>query len=98
MTKSPYRRTMTRLPTTEALISLAEAVVATGFDANRPAVAEVVTVARRHGIRPVLAEIVADAAAPRAVRERALGRLIVALSAASSAALVPVTTGAASAA
>ncbi len=71
---------MTRLPATEALIVLAESVVADGFDAHRPAVTDLVAAARARGIRPVLADIVADATAPRAVRERALGRLIVALS------------------
>ncbi len=75
---------MTRLPTTEALIVLADAVVATGFDANRPAVTEVVMTARRLDVRPVLADIVADTTTPRPVRERALGRLIVALAATSS--------------
>ena len=91
---------MTRLPTTEALIDLAHAVVATGFDANRPALADLVTTARRLGVRPVLADIVADTTAPRAVRERALGRLIVALVATSAAAPVeaPLATAAASAA
>ncbi|HSP02347.1 MAG TPA: hypothetical protein VLR27_02530 [Acidimicrobiales bacterium] len=73
---------MTRLPTTEALIVLADAVVTAGFDANRPALDEVVASARQRGIRPVLADIVEDDSAPRPVRERALGRLLVALAAA----------------
>lgn len=72
---------MTRLPATEALIVLAESVVADGFDAHRPAVADLVAAARDRGIRPILTGIVADTSAPRAVRERALGRLIVALAA-----------------
>lgn len=75
---------MTGLPTTQALIDLADAVVTAGFDAHRPAVTELATTARRLGVRPVLAEIVADPTAPRPVRERALGRLIVALSAAAA--------------
>lgn len=89
---------MTRLPTTEALIVLADAVVTTGFDANRPALAEVVATARQRGIRPVLADIVDDASAPRPVRERALGRLLVALAAAPAPVDVPVPAMAASAA
>lgn len=98
MIGGPYVRPMTRLPTTEALIVLAEAVVATGFDANRPAVADLVATARRLGVRPVLADIVADDGAPRPVRERALGRLVVELSAAIPAIAAPATTGAVSAA
>lgn len=98
MTLGSYGRSMTRLPTTEALIILADAVVATGFDAHRQALADVVTAARRLGVRPVLADIVADTTAPRPVRERALGRLIVALSATLASVEVPVTTVSASAA
>ena len=86
ITQASYGRSMTRLTTTEALTTLAEDVVATGFDANRRRLAEVVSSARSQGIRPVLTDIVADATAPRPVRERALGRLIVALCAAAASA------------
>lgn len=72
---------MTGLPTTQALIDLADAVVTAGFDAHRPAVTELAATARRLGVRPVLADIVVDLDAPRPVRERALGRLVVAMSA-----------------
>lgn len=89
---------MTRLPTTEALILLADAVVTTGFDANRPALDEVVATARQRGVRPVLADIVDDTSAPRPVRERALGRLLVALAAAPAPVDVPASTVTASAA
>jgi hypothetical protein len=89
---------MTRLPTTEALIDLADGVVSAGFDAHRHTLSDVVVAARTLGVRPVLADIVADAAAPRPVRERALGRLIVALSATAVAAEQPGATHPASAA
>lgn len=98
MKKASYGRCMTRLPTTEALMTLAEDVVATGFDANRRALAEVVSSARSLGIRPVLTDVVADAAAPRPVRERALGRLLVALSATTASADAAGTAATASAA
>lgn len=89
---------MIRLPTTQQLTALAHAVVTTGFDAQRDGLADVVDAARRLGIRPVLVDVVADAGAPRPVRERALGRLIVALSAVAESPAPQVTTGAASAA
>lgn len=89
---------MTRLPTTEALIVLADAVVTAGFDANRPALDEVVASARQRGIRPVLTDIVEDDSAPRPVRERALGRLLVALAAAPAPVDVAVSPATASAA
>ncbi len=85
----------TRLPAPDQLEALADAVVAAGFEANRRDVDDLVTTARRFGVRPLMAEVVADPTAPRPVRERALGRLVVALSATAGA---PVTTGAASAA
>lgn len=98
MTSRSYVRPMTRLPTSQQLTGLAEAVVADGLERHTGAIADVVAAARRLGLRPVLADIVADATAPRPVRERALGRLLVALSAAADASTSPVTTGAASAA
>lgn len=72
---------MTSLPTPEALLDLAEAVIATGFESRRHEVAALVAAARALGVRPVLVDIVADPAAPRPARERALGRLVVLLSA-----------------
>lgn len=69
----------TRIPTTDALLGLAEAVVADGFPAHTAALADVVAVARRAGVRTVLVDIVADEASPVVARQRALGRLIVAL-------------------
>lgn len=89
---------MAHLPTTAQLERLAHAVVDEGFDAHRDAVADLVRSARARGIRPVLADVVADADAPRPVRERALGLLLVALAAQVVASPDLVTTGAASAA
>ncbi len=84
-------------PTTDPTV-LAEAVVADGFAPHESAVAELVARARRLGAWPVLADVVADADAPRAARERALGRIVVALAAIADAPPALVTTGAASAA
>lgn len=69
----------TRIPTTDALLGLAEAIVTDGFPAHTAALTDVVAVARRAGIRPVLVDIVADEGSPVVARQRALGRLIVAL-------------------
>ena len=83
--------------TTAQLDELAHAVVAHGLGPHRDALADLGRDARRLGIRPVLADVLADPGAPRPVRERALGLLIVALAAHDrSPALV--TTGAAPAA
>jgi hypothetical protein len=100
ITSWSYGRSMTRLPTPDQLLDLAEAVVATGFEAQRIEIATLVSAARRLGVRPVLTDIVAEPDAPRPVRERALGRIVVALSAAADVSASPptVTTGAASAA
>lgn len=68
-----------RTPALDQLLDLADAVAADGVAAHRPAVAEVVACARERRVRPVLVEILEDAAAPEAVHQRALGRLIVAL-------------------
>lgn len=88
---------MAHLPTPDQLDGLAHAVATDGLDAHAAAVADVVRTARRLGIRPVLTDVLADAAAPRPARERALGWLLVAVAAHRT---VPdlVTTGAASAA
>lgn len=72
---------MTTIPTTDDMLGLAEAIVTQGFDAHRTALAELVEAARRRGVRPVLVDIVADEASPTVARLRALGRVIVALSA-----------------
>ncbi len=85
-------------PTTDNTMDLAEAIVADGFAAHHAAVAELVARARRVGVCAVLTDVVADATAPRPVRERALGRVLVALDAIVGAPPVLVTTGAASAA
>ena len=69
----------TRIPTTDALLGLAEAIVTDGFPTHAAAVADLVTAARRTGVRPVLVDIVADEGSPVVARQRALGRLIVAL-------------------
>jgi hypothetical protein len=73
-----------RTPALDRLLDLADAVAADGVAAHRPAVADVVACARERGVRPVLVEILEDPAAPEAVHQRALGRLIVALCAPAS--------------
>lgn len=79
MFERSYVRPMTTLPTTEARDALAHAVVTDGLDPHREELAALVRAARRLGIRPVLTGVLADAGAPRPVRERALGLLLVAL-------------------
>ena len=97
MTIWSYVRRMSR-PTTDHLTDLAESVATDGFAAHQSAVAALVSQARRLGVCAVLTDVVADAAAPRPVRERALGRVVVALAAIAAAPPALVTTGAASAA
>lgn len=90
---------MDQLPTPDQLDRLAHDIVLDGFEVHALAVADLVVLARRRGIRPVLADVLADGATPRPVRERALGLLLVALAAHAAHAATPmVTTGAASAA
>ena len=85
-------------PTTDHLTALAEAVVADGFAPHESDLADLLARARRLGVHPVLTDVLADPAAPRPVRERALGRIVVSLVAIAGAPSVLVTTGAASAA
>ena len=70
-----------RIPTTDALHGLAEAIVTDGFAAHHIALADVIAMARRAGVRPVLVDIVADDGSPVVARQRALGRLLLALGA-----------------
>lgn len=88
---------MAHLTTSAQLEQLAHAVVTEGLDAHRDDVADLVRTARSLALRPVLTDVLADEAAPRPVRERALGLLLVAL-ATYAASPDLVTTGAASAA
>ena len=71
----PYGRAMTYEP----LLELAESVVAEGFNLHEAAVEALTTEARRRGVKEVLLGIVSDRTAPRVVRERALGLVIVAI-------------------
>lgn len=71
-----------QLPTAiDAFLGLGEAIVADGFDAHEQVLAELVATARSLGVRPVLADVVADPASPLAPRQRALGLLLAALAA-----------------
>jgi hypothetical protein len=72
---------MAHIPTADQLDELAHAVVTVGLDARRDDIADLVRSARSRGVRPVLADVLADVDAPRPVRERALGLLLVALAA-----------------
>ena len=59
-------------------VSLAEAVVADGFDAHHDDVAALVADARRLDVCEMLGAIALDRREATVVRERALGRLVVA--------------------
>ncbi|WP_420451004.1 hypothetical protein [Ilumatobacter sp.] len=59
--------------------TIAESVVRDGFDARRHDVAELLDAARTAGVSDVLTDIVADEHEPRAVRERALGHVVLRL-------------------
>ncbi len=61
-------------PTTA--IELAESVVEDGFGAHRAALAALAAGARRQGVSDVLVTIAVDPTEPRAVRERALGKIV----------------------
>ncbi len=67
-------------PTTA--LNLAEAVVADGFGAHRAELAALFAGARRAGVRETLVSIAADPTEVDVVRLRALGRVVVAYSAA----------------
>lgn len=73
MTKLAYVGDMT------SPLELAEHIVTDGFDHHLPALAELLADARHRGVRAILVDIVADPAAPTVVRERALGRVVVAV-------------------
>lgn len=61
-------------------LELAEHIVADGFAAREDDVTALNDVAVARHLSPVLIDVVADATAPRPVRERALGRLVVQIS------------------
>lgn len=64
--------------TPTAAIQLAESVVADGFGSHRAALAALFAGARRRGVSETLVSIAADPTEPHVVRERALGKLVVA--------------------
>lgn len=64
--------------TPTAATQLAESVVADGFGAHRAALAALFAGARRRGVNETLVSIAADPTEPHVVRERALGKLVVA--------------------
>lgn len=64
--------------TSTAAQELAEAVVADGFGAHRAALAALFAGARRRGVNETLVAIAADPDEITVVRERALGRVVVA--------------------
>ncbi len=73
--------------TSTAAQQLAEAVVADGFGAHRAALAALFAGARRRGVNETLVTIAADPDEVDVVRLRALGRLVVAYCATTSAPL-----------
>jgi hypothetical protein len=72
---------ITPAPATPALdsLELAEAVARDGVEAHLGAVCSLAMTARDLGVADVLVGIVVDEAAPAVARERAFGRLLVAL-------------------
>ncbi len=78
MTRFPYVRDMTH---SEAM-QLAEAVVADGFARHRASLGALYAGARRRGVSETVVAVAADPTAPTVVRERALGKLVVAYCAA----------------
>lgn len=60
-------------------LALAESVAAEGFGHYEWVVGELISEARLHGIDEILVGILGDRSAPRVVRERALGRVIVSI-------------------
>ena len=58
-------------------VELADHVVAEGFDSQKDALGVLYREARRREVSPVLLDVTADETAPRPVRERALGKLVV---------------------
>lgn len=74
MKGAPY---VGHMPPTAAT-QLAESVVADGFGAHRAALAALFAGARRRGVSETLVSVAADPTEPVVVRERALGKLVVA--------------------
>lgn len=68
-----------------ALDRAAHDIAEDGIDAHPAMVDHLVRVARRHGLSPTLATVLADPTAPAVARERAFGRLAATLAAATSA-------------
>jgi hypothetical protein len=58
-------------------LELADHVVAHGFDSQKDALGVLYREARRRDVSAVLLDVTADEDTPRAVRERALGKLVV---------------------
>lgn len=74
MTATPLHTT----PDAHTAAQLAEAVVADGFAAHRTALDAFLRVAAARAVAPTLVPVVADETAPRPVRERALGKVVMA--------------------
>ena len=60
---------------------LAHDLASDGFARHEHAIRALVRIARQHGVSPVLADLLADPDAPQIVRQRAFGRIAVALEA-----------------
>lgn len=65
---------------TDTALHIAESIVDDGFDSLDAELAELLTEARRSNVTPLLLEVTSDHLAPRVVRERALGRVVIELS------------------
>lgn len=66
--------------TSQTALQIAESVVSEGFDSLDSELAELLADAERSHVSTVLTAVAADRSAPAAVRERALGRVVVQLS------------------
>lgn len=69
-------------PSVSMLVRLGAAIAADGLDQHEPAVADLAGRALAAGIDPVLCAVLADRSAPTVARERAFGRVSLALAAA----------------
>ena len=69
---------------TDTALHLAESIVADGFDSLDAELADLLAEARRSDVTSVLVDVAGDRSNPTPVRQRALGRVVVELSRATS--------------
>lgn len=64
----------------DTALEIAQSIVVDGFDSLDAELVELLDEARRADVSSVLVDVAGDQASPTAVRERALGRIVVELS------------------